>query len=74
MTNAKEQGRWDDDESDAYKEAPDDIDPIFGTEDSTISIAGPPAGTQPPANMFDDEEDEAPVGEGIPYSALEDEM
>jgi len=45
-------------ERDAYEDAPDDIDPIFGTEDSTISVAGPPAGTQPPANMFDDEEDE----------------
>lgn len=47
------------------EEAPDDIDPIFGKaeEDSTISVAGPPANTQPPANMFDDEEDESPIEE-----------
>jgi len=55
-------GHWDDNELE-QGEAPDDIDPIFGTEDSTISVTGPPAGTQPPANMFDDEEDEVPIGE-----------
>ena len=34
-----------------------------GGED--VSVSGPPANTQPPANMFDDEEDESPAGEGM---------